>query len=1462
MQEYNRLKSAGFTDPELRDWSTQQTQKLQAAGFKPSEVDAYWGNAAPSSPELEQHVANNTAAAVQAQPELASDPVSAFFAGWDRSVGGLVVNRHTPRTALAADAPVLNRVAEATGQFVGDAPWIVTGFVAGAGIGAGLTAETGPGAAVGAAAGGGAGAGFLPSASREVLLDTYASHEGNVKSWQDALSLATKSGVRVMKDTAIGSISQLVGGKVGTTALKAGASEFVAGGANATAQVVTATTTGAALDGHVPDAADFETAAVLTLGLHVGGAVYGRVSGKPNPNALRVQNNLEKLYRETGIPPWEASKAAADDPALKAELLAQDVNGERAGRLYNQIAPDEPKPFVDRAREVTPPVDRARGEANPRADLYALDVPHAKDLLRQLEGSADDAVSPAGAIGRYQIMPGTARLYMGKDFDVKTLFDPKVNEEVATRIITDLHRRYNGDMNAIAIAYNAGTKRAGEYLKAGPGFRLEAERDPSVRGGIRYTKIASAKDESFLPLETQKYLANGRRRMGGDLPKGENGEPLPEAAPEEPDIPMYEEPQLAEGEKAPYETDVSEATKEILANIGEEPSRPSLVEPDRVLGQFISELTPARRIDDRLISAGAMDRARDVGAEDMFRQTYASDTRAGAFIRYGAVDANTLDIKPGSSSMMDAVKAVKEDGGDMKEWVAYMLAKRANEKAMLGVDTGFNPRAAGTLANDPKTQAKYQRATDIFQEVVNSALEYSKDSGVHSQAAVDAMVRDNPTYISMRRVMGDDASFEASGRGFRARDSLKRMEGSNRQIVDPLAATIDNIRLLVKNADRNRAIGHIVNLVESEQLPELGIKQRSTRSPQVIALKKLIDDMTDTALEPYGLDAKSAKDAYASLIAERAWKNLDANDFIYFRDGKPEVWTTDDPELARLLRKADSPGEANIVMQTFQTFSKMKRAGIVLSPDFPVRNVLRDQLQAFVLDPHSPPPFVTWVRGIMHVVGQDKTFQDLVAKGGFGSALADMDTDWLARDMDKVFNETGTFKGVVNLVKHPIELAQIVSERIDAGSRVGYYLHTTGKGLDPLKAATLSRKAYLDFAERGTSQVANNMAKVTAFFRPTLLGWKQLGEAVAERPVTTVSKAALAIGVPMVALYALNWLQDQALPDGEKYSDLPRWQRDHYFITPSIAGVRFRLQTPPEVGFVFGGMVNRALDAMANKDKHAFDGWAKAFLQNYLPSLMPDLTTPPVEAITNHSFFSGQPLVPDSLAKASGYMQYTQGTTETGKALARMLGYPGLNVADMSPIQFDNYVRGWTGSLGMGVLKTLDVPFHATKRPWEVADIPFVGSFTVRTPGMSAQPVQDFFDAMGKLETKHQDFALAMKHAEGGQVNNDVELTAQAGQYAQAVSPIKDAIMVMSSAIQAINANPDMTDAEKRQSIDALYPQLVQTAKAGLDVIDQLPPPQKPQADAGGGVPPGDTGGSVPAAPPPVGANRGMVPVA
>ena len=80
--------------------------------------------------------------------------------------------------------------------------------------------------------------------------------------------------------------------------------------------------------------------------------------------------------------------------------------------------------------------------------------------------SGERAVSPKGAIGRYQIMPGTAHQYMGAGYDTSKLFDPAENERVARVIIDALMKKYHGDLDAVAIAYHSGDGAADKFLKA------------------------------------------------------------------------------------------------------------------------------------------------------------------------------------------------------------------------------------------------------------------------------------------------------------------------------------------------------------------------------------------------------------------------------------------------------------------------------------------------------------------------------------------------------------------------------------------------------------------------------------------------------------------------------------------------------------------------------------------------------------------------------------------------------------------------------------------------------------------------------------------------------------------------------------------------------------------------------------------------------------------------------------
>src|SRR5262249_2332 len=97
-------------------------------------------------------------------------------------------------------------------------------------------------------------------------------------------------------------------------------------------------------------------------------------------------------------------------------------------------------------------------------------------------GANPNAVSPAGAQGLMQIMPGTAR-----GLGLSNPFDPTANVEAGTRYITQLVEQF-GSLEAGLAAYNWGPGNYQKVLAGQKAMPLETQRYVgSVMGGIGYS---------------------------------------------------------------------------------------------------------------------------------------------------------------------------------------------------------------------------------------------------------------------------------------------------------------------------------------------------------------------------------------------------------------------------------------------------------------------------------------------------------------------------------------------------------------------------------------------------------------------------------------------------------------------------------------------------------------------------------------------------------------------------------------------------------------------------------------------------------------------------------------------------------------------------------------------------------------------------------------------------------------
>jgi soluble lytic murein transglycosylase-like protein len=125
----------------------------------------------------------------------------------------------------------------------------------------------------------------------------------------------------------------------------------------------------------------------------------------------------------------------------------------------------ESGPFLYRAAVVAPP-PMNNCPAAPIADVDAiisraattegLEPELIRAVIEQESGYQPCAVSPKGAMGMMQLMPGTA-----EQFGVKDPFDPGQNIAAGSRFLKQLLTRYS-DLSLALAAYNSGPGRVDE----------------------------------------------------------------------------------------------------------------------------------------------------------------------------------------------------------------------------------------------------------------------------------------------------------------------------------------------------------------------------------------------------------------------------------------------------------------------------------------------------------------------------------------------------------------------------------------------------------------------------------------------------------------------------------------------------------------------------------------------------------------------------------------------------------------------------------------------------------------------------------------------------------------------------------------------------------------------------------------------------------------------------------------
>lgn len=436
---------------------------------------------------------------------------------------------------------------------------------------------------------------------------------------------------------------------------------------------------------------------------------------------------------------------------------------------------------------------------------------------------------------------------------------------------------------------------------------------------------------------------------------------------------------------------------------------------------------------------------------------------------------------------------------------------------------------------------------------------------------------------------------------------------------------------------------------------------------------------------------------------------------------------------------------------------------------------------------------------------------------------------------------------------------------------------------DALKAPTAEKQRLLEAGWSSRTTSADNrrhgamtsaLNSISLFANAKIADVDVLARSIKDRPIKTSMVLLGGIGLPSAALWALQ-------KDDPRYQQIPQHEKDMFWpvltdkwenVNPKFQeallkarapsdfrvldgrlqvnnGVIYRLPKPFTPGVIIAGTVERTLDWYFKNNPQAFKGFLGAIYDSVMGDATPTAAVPIIEQMQNRGF-GGRTIIPAYLEKQLPEYQYYNNTTELSKAIGKTLSavpgiaqyrlpshdgtaLGGIAKAATSPILIENYVRGYTGTMGDYIFRALDKGLRAVgalpdpiKPDLALADIPFVRAFVSRYPTMSSDAVQSIYNEAKDMK---QHFDTFMSKAQTGDKEAMDRVMQMGGQrmWLQ-IDKQMEAITAQAAIVRQINQGVEkgiITPSDGRQHIDIIYFQMIQTGKSLKEQLDRIKEP-------------------------------------
>ena len=723
----------------------------------------------------------------------------------------------------------------------------------------------------------------------------------------------------------------------------------------------------------------------------------------------------------------------------------------------------------------------------------------------------------------------------------------------------------------------------------------------------------------------------------------------------------------------------------------------------------------------------------------------------------------------------DALLGIFEElGSDLHNWLAWMAGHRAEILKAEGRENLLTDDDIKALkAKGNGKDAKFMAAKKKWNKLNGAVLDLAEEAGLFTKA--ERTKFESEWYVPFFRESEDgDATGPYKHKGIANQTSgIKKLKGGTANVNDLLENIFTTTSKLIDASMKNMAAQKVVhNLAET--------------------------DLIEIMEKPNLMDIKAAIQNKQNLMMVKI-------------DGESHVVRVNDPELFRAMTMIDMKTERGAVRTLAVKAKHLLTAGVTASPDFMLRNFIRDAMSTWAINEDGFKPLVDSIRGVKKAWKMDDSTVDMMFSGAsfMGGHLRGNDPEASASYIRKALRRKGmspeqikqyestlitSGKKAMDVLSGYWEKYEQMGEAVENGSREAVYEAAIKAGKSHAQAA-FEAKDLMDFSMLGASSLMRLLVDVLPFFNARMQGLGKLGRAIKANPKQIARRGGMIVGASL-ALLALNW-------EDERYEDLPDWDKDlnwHFWLGDD----HFRIPKPFEIGLMFGTLPERMARTMGGKDTVGKFGQvvSRNMLETFAINPIPQVVKPLTEAYFNYDTFRGAAIENGSDLSVTPEARYDERTS----LLMREIG----QITGMSPKKIEHVVNGYTGTMGAYAIAMGDSLVRLMgdygKAPSLRADqIPILKSvYGGSAPAKSSQAMQDFYDMMGEA---NQVYATISQYSKEGRTEDARQLIADNADLLTKRKSLNKAQLQfrgLRNDMELIQRDRTLTGEQKRHRLDVL----------------------------------------------------------